>query len=71
MKPHVRVKAPLRLLGAGVPYDAVPGDLIVGNRGAAAKVYEIKRLQVLLMEYAGNYDYGARPDSGCRVHNFR
>ncbi len=52
MRPRIRVKAPSRLLGIGVPDDAQPGDLVVGNRGAAAICYLTKN--VLHLEYVGN-----------------
>jgi hypothetical protein len=39
-KPRVRVKARGRMIGNSIPLDAQPGDLIVGNRGAAAVVQE-------------------------------
>jgi hypothetical protein len=37
-RPRVRVKAPTRVIGCGVPDDAQPGDIVIGNRGAAAEV---------------------------------
>lgn len=50
----VRVKAKTRILGCGVPDRAQPGDLVVGNRGAAARVMLDERTSVLYLEYAGN-----------------
>lgn len=59
MKPRIRVKAPTRMYGSGVPDDARPGDLVVGNRGAAARVIELftsgpEHLRCLTLEYCGN-----------------
>lgn len=71
MKPRVRVKAPSRILARDVPDDAQPGDLVLGNRGAAARVFEDKWLKILYLEYAGNYDLGIRPYDGCKLHDFR
>ncbi len=58
MKPRIRVKAPLRMLGRGVPDDAQPNDLILGNRGAGAIARLDERLRVLYLEYAGNFGVG-------------
>jgi hypothetical protein len=74
-KPVVRVKAPSRVLGSGVPDDAQPGDLVVGNRGAAARVAQPASqfgglAKVLTLEHAGNYRHGARPSPGCKVYDF-
>lgn len=55
----VRVKAKTRILGCGVPDRAQPGDLVVGNRGAAARVMLDERTSVLYLEYDGNY---SRPE---------
>lgn len=70
-KPRLRVKAPSRMLGMGVPDNAQPGDLVVGNRGAAARVVVDARLRVLYLEYWGNFYHGANPTDGCRLHDFR
>jgi hypothetical protein len=51
----VRVKARTRMLGRGVPDDAEPGDIVVGNRGAAAEVIASPRGDVLSLRYIGNY----------------
>jgi hypothetical protein len=57
-----------------VPDDAQPGDLIVGNRGAAALVVEVWTSSglssCLTLEYAGNYYHGARPMDGRKLHDF-
>lgn len=76
MKPRVRVKAPSRYLASGIPADARPGDLLVGNRGAAALVVQPPSqfgglCNVLTREYAGNYYEGARPAPGGRMYDFR
>lgn len=68
---RVRIKAPTRMIGHGVPDDAMPGDMVVGNRGAAAEVREDARLRVLYLEYAGNFYHGAKPAAGCKVYDFR
>ena len=73
-KLRVRVKAPTLLLGRGVPDDAVPGDLVVGNRGAAALVVQPRSQfgglsQVLCLEHVGNYFEGARARTGCKTHD--
>jgi len=54
-RPRFRVKAPTRWVGAGVPDDAQPGDLVIGKLGAAAEVRLAMRLAngVLYLEYAG------------------
>lgn len=75
MKPRVRVSAWLRGLANGVPDDAVPGDLVVGNRGAAALCKEYVtsgplKLRSLCLDYAGNYYFGARPHDGCKMYDF-
>lgn len=57
VKPRVRVKATTRIIGMGVPDDAEPGDLVVGNRGAAAEVRLEKRTRVLHLVYAGNIHF--------------
>lgn len=49
---RIRVKAPTLLLGRGIPDDAQPGDLIVGNRGAAAEV--LGSGGCLFQHYVGN-----------------
>jgi hypothetical protein len=79
---RVRVKAPSRMLGRGVPDDARPGDLVIGNRGASAIVTQPPSqfgglCAVLTLEYVGNVmDYGSRPNRICgdpnvRVYDFR
>lgn len=63
MKPRVRVKAPLRRLGSGVPDGAQPGDLVVGNRGAAAEVMFLPNDRlggILVVEHVGNIYDGLR-----------
>jgi hypothetical protein len=76
-KPRVRVKAPLRWLGIGVPDDAQPGDLVVGNRGAAARVVQPPSQfgglsACLTLEYVGNwYRGGAQPLPGCKMYDNR
>lgn len=74
MKPRIRVKAVTRVLGMGVPDDAQPGDLVVGNRGAAARVCVCPHVfagwnVVLYLEYVGNYDHGVRPYAGCKLYD--
>jgi len=76
MKVVFVVKAPTRMLGRGVPDDAVPGDLVVGNRGAAARVVQPPSqfgglCACLTLEYAGNYYEGARPNPGRKMHDRR
>ncbi len=74
-KPRVRMKAPTRMHNNSVPCDAVPGDLVVGNRGAAALV-EQPRSQFgglaacIALVYVGNYYEGARPAEGCKTYDF-
>jgi hypothetical protein len=56
-KLRVRVKAPTRILGRAVPVAARPGDLVVGNRGAAARVLAFQGqgpVLVLYLDYVGN-----------------
>ena len=67
----VRVKAPTRILGMGVPDDAQPGDLVVGNRGAAAEVRLDKRLRVLYLVYVGNINYEIEIKDYQKVHDFQ
>jgi hypothetical protein len=70
MKPRCRVKAPTRWLSCGVPDSAQPGDLVVGNRGAAARV-ELDG-PVLYLHYVGNfYREDLRPRPGCKMHDNR
>lgn len=71
MKQRVRIKAPTRICGSGVPENAQPGDLVVGNRGAAAEVCVDERLRVLYLKYVGNVHHGSRPADGCRIHDFQ
>ncbi len=75
-KPRIKVKARGRMFGAGVPDNAQPGEMVVGNRGAAARVVELVtsgplRLSCLTLDYVGNYDHGVRPYKGCKLYNFR
>jgi hypothetical protein len=76
-KPRVRVKAPSRICGCGVPDDAQPGDLVVGNRGAAARVVQPSSQfgglsACLMLEYAGNYcDDIVKPADGRKMYDFR
>lgn len=74
-KPVVRVKMGARMLADNVPHDAMPGDLVVGNRGAAALVTEVFTASglssVLTLDYAGNYYHGASPRFGCKVYDNR
>ena len=72
VKPRFRRVAPTRMLGVGVPDDAQPGDLVVGNRGAAAQVLVDTRLRLLSLEYVGNYHHGIiAPGPGCKLYDFR
>jgi hypothetical protein len=82
MKPRVRVKADTLMLGSGVPEDARPGDLVIGNRGDTAEVVRPRSqfgglCKVLTLDYVGNImDYGSRPNvmarnPFCRVYDFR
>lgn len=71
MKQRIKVKATTRICGCGVPIDARPGDLVVGNRGAAARVVLDERLRVLYLQYVGNYCEGVMSLPGCRMHDFR
>ncbi len=77
MKPRVRIKALYRMIGRGVPDDAQPGDLVVGNRGAAARVVQpISQwgglTACLILDYVGNYYDGiVRPAPGRRMYDFR
>jgi hypothetical protein len=68
-KPRIRIKAPTRICGAGVPDDAQPGDLLVGNRGAAALVLSNSR--GLYLEYVGNIRDGLKPYPGCKLYDRR
>lgn len=75
MKPRIKIKTPTRLLGPGMPDDAQPGDLIVGNRGAAARVVQPASqfgglCGCLALEYAGNYYEGARPETDRKMYDF-
>jgi hypothetical protein len=69
VKPRVRVKAIARILGMGVPDDAQPGDLVVGNRGAAAEVRLEKRTRVLHLVYVGNVYYDYKYHIGQRIYD--
>jgi hypothetical protein len=69
VKPRVRVKAIARILGQGVPDDAEPGDLVVGNRGAAAEVHLDKRVRVLHLLYVGNINLGVDVKFYKRIHD--
>lgn len=69
---RVRVKAPTRAYGPTVPDDAVPGDLVVGNRGAAARVVELgPGRPYLILDYVGNWYDGVRPSPGCKMYDRR
>jgi hypothetical protein len=77
MKARIRVKALTRVYGNGVPDDAQPGDLVVGNRGAAARVIQPPSqfgglCACLTLEYVGNW-YGGmlKPAPGCKMYDFR
>jgi len=52
-RPRIRVKAPTRMIGRGVPDDAQPGDLVIGNGGAALEVKEdcFRGRNILYREY--------------------
>lgn len=75
--PRVRVKAVTRMLGGGVPDDAQPGDLVVGNRGAAAIVIQPPSqwgglAGCIILQYAGNFYESARiADGRRRIYDFR
>jgi hypothetical protein len=69
VKPRVRVKATTRILGQGVPDDARPGDLVVGNRGAAVEVQLDERTRVLHLVYVGNVYYNYKYHIGQRIHD--
>lgn len=77
MKPRIRVKVHnfaqcVFVLGSGVPDDARPGDLVVGNRGAAAEVRADEHLRVLYLQYVGNYVMDPRLlIPGAKLHDFR
>ena len=62
MKPRIRVKARGRTYGPAVPDDAVPGDLVLGNRGAGARVVEAWTSSglssCLTLDYVGNFGMG-------------
>jgi len=66
-----------RMIGAGVPPDAQPGDLVIGNRGAAALVIQPPSqfgglCACLTLEYVGNYHDGLiQPDVGYKLYDFR
>lgn len=72
----VRVQARSRMVASNVPDDAQPGDLVVGNRGAAARVVEVWTSSglssCLTLEYVGNYRdaFGPKPAEGCKVYDF-
>lgn len=77
MKLRIRVKAVTRMFGSSVPDDAQPGDLVVGNRGAAARVIQPPSqfgglCACLTLEYVGNYHDGCvRPAAGRRMYDYR
>lgn len=68
MKPRIRVKAPTLMYGNGVPDDARPGDLVIGNRGATVRVVQPPSqfgglCACLTLEYIGNaFEYGSMPN---------
>lgn len=75
-KPRFRVLMRSRMHAMSVPPDAVPGDLIVGNRGAAARVVQPPSqfgglCACLTLEYVGNWYHGVRPDAGCKLYDNR
>lgn len=61
-RPRYRRLARGRMIGIGVPIDAEPGDLVLGNRGAAARAVEVWTQSglssCLVLEYAGNFGMG-------------
>lgn len=65
------------MIGFGVPIDAQSGDLVLGNRGAAARVVQPPSQfgglsRCLTLEYAGNYCDGMlAPAPGRRLYDFR
>lgn len=77
MKPRIRIKAPSRMTGPGMPDDAQPGDLVVGNRGAAARVIQPPSqfgglCNCLTLAYVGNYHDGfTQPAPGRKMYDFR
>lgn len=82
MKLRVRIKAPTLMLGQGVPDDARPGDLVIGNRGAGAEVVQPTSQfgglsRCLVLDYAGNLmEWGSRANRMCtdptrKVYDFR
>jgi len=77
MKPRYRVKARSRMYGNAVPDDAQPGDLVIGNRGAAALVVEAWTSNglssCLTLEYVGNWyldPSASTSGTGRRVYDF-
>lgn len=68
---RIRVKAKTRVIGIGVPHDARPGDLLVGNRGSMSLVNEDRG--ILFLDYAGHCRAGVMPVTppNIRVYDFR
>ncbi len=65
------------MYGRGIPDDARPGDLVVGNRGAAALVVQPASqwgglCACLALEYVGNFHDGmVKPAAGRKMYDFR
>lgn len=75
-KSRFRVLMRSRMHSFAVPPDAVPGDLVVGNRGAAARVVQPASqfgglCPILTLDYVGNWYHGVRPDPGCKLYDNR
>jgi len=70
-----RVKMLRRVIGHGMPDNAEPGDLVLGNRGAGARVMAHHNSEggCLYFEYAGNWGLGGsvRSPWGGKVYDFR
>lgn len=72
-----RVKAKTLMLGSGVPDDARPGDVVVGNRGAAAMVVQPPSqfgglCACLTLDYIGNIHDGMIRVHPCnKVYDFQ
>lgn len=76
IKPRVRVKMRFRMIGPGMPDDAEPGDLVLGNRGAAALVVQPLSqfggvAGCLTLEYYGNMGMGEVHWFGGKVYDCR
>lgn len=74
---RIRVKATTRMLSSGVPDDARPGDYVVGNRGAMARVIQPPSqfgglCGCIVLEYCGNYhDRVPMVAAANRLYDFR